>query len=126
MLESCQRSVVAKELKQAVTSIKNGKLLTSHRSTIYPCYLPVLGEFNRSWSYKTCRCKYKVAFLIRSRNSRIVLELISRLNIQIILDLSRKLYWTDLDLFAPLKCDAWQITPCVYFSYANQLVCLIG
>lgn len=37
---------------------KNGKLLTSHRSTIYPCYLPVLGEFNRSWSYKTCRCKY--------------------------------------------------------------------
>jgi len=39
---------------------KNGKLLTSHRSTIYPCYLPVLGEFNRSWPYKTCRCKYRV------------------------------------------------------------------
>lgn len=39
--------------------IKNGKLLTSHRSTIYPCYLPVLGEFNRSWPYKTCRCKDK-------------------------------------------------------------------
>ena len=37
--------------------IKNGKLLTSHRSTIYPCYLPVLGEFNRSWPYKTCRGK---------------------------------------------------------------------
>ncbi len=33
---------------------KIGKLLTSHRSTIYPCYLPVLGEFNRSWPYKTC------------------------------------------------------------------------
>jgi len=30
-----------------------GKLLISHRSTIYPCYIPVLGEFNRSWSYKT-------------------------------------------------------------------------
>jgi hypothetical protein len=43
--------------------IKNGKLLTSHRSTIYPCYLPVLGEFNRSWSYKTCRCKYTVMML---------------------------------------------------------------
>ena len=43
-----------------VEGIKNGKLLTSHRSTIYPCYLPVLGEFNRSWSYKTCRCKDKV------------------------------------------------------------------
>ena len=23
-------------------------------TTVYPCYLPVLGEFNRSWSYKTC------------------------------------------------------------------------
>jgi len=42
---------------------KNGKLLTSHRSTIYPCYLPVLGEFNRSWPYKTCRCKYKAVRL---------------------------------------------------------------
>ena len=42
-----------------VWGIKNGKLLTSHRSTIYPCYLPVLGEFNRSWSYKTCRGKDK-------------------------------------------------------------------
>lgn len=30
-----------------------GKLLISHRSTIYPCFLPDLGEFNRSWSYKT-------------------------------------------------------------------------
>ena len=40
--------------------IKNGKLLTSHRSTVYPCYLPVLGEFNRSWSYKTCQCKYRI------------------------------------------------------------------
>jgi hypothetical protein len=42
-----------------VMGIKNGKLLTSHRSTIYPCYLPVLGEFNRSWPYKTCRGKDK-------------------------------------------------------------------
>lgn len=30
-----------------------GKLLISHRSTIYPCFLPNLGEFNGSWSYKT-------------------------------------------------------------------------
>ncbi len=30
-----------------------GKLLTSHRSTAYPCFLPDLGEFSRSWSYKT-------------------------------------------------------------------------
>jgi hypothetical protein len=22
-------------------------------TTVYPCYLPILGEFNRSWSYKT-------------------------------------------------------------------------
>jgi len=34
---------------------KTGKLLTSHRSTAYPCYLPILGEFCRSWPYKTCR-----------------------------------------------------------------------
>ncbi len=33
--------------------IKKGKLLMSHRSTTYPCYLPVLGEFSRSWSHKT-------------------------------------------------------------------------
>ncbi len=32
---------------------KKGKLLISHRSTIYPCYLPILGEFDGSWSYKT-------------------------------------------------------------------------
>lgn len=32
-----------------------------HRTatTAYPCYLPVLGEFSRSWPYKTCRCKYR-------------------------------------------------------------------
>jgi len=31
-----------------------------HRTatTAYPCYLPILGEFSRSWPYKTCRCKY--------------------------------------------------------------------
>jgi len=34
----------------------------SHRSTTYPCYLPVLGEFSRSWSHKDlsldCKDKY--------------------------------------------------------------------
>ena len=25
----------------------------SHRSTTYPCFLPDLGEFSRSWSHKT-------------------------------------------------------------------------
>jgi hypothetical protein len=25
----------------------------SHRSTIYPCFLPDLGEFNGSWSHET-------------------------------------------------------------------------
>jgi len=35
----------------------------SHRTatTAYPCYIPVLGEFSRSWSCKTCqRAKGKV------------------------------------------------------------------
>ena len=50
-------------------SIKKGKLLTSHRSTIYPCYLPVLGEFNRSWSYKTCLRKYSPLPAINQLNS---------------------------------------------------------
>ena len=36
-----------------IISEKKGKLLISHRSTIYPCCLPALGEFDRSWSYKT-------------------------------------------------------------------------
>ncbi len=32
-----------------------------HRTatTAYPCYLPILGEFSRSWPYKTCRGKDK-------------------------------------------------------------------
>lgn len=32
---------------------KKGKPLMSHRSTTYPCLLPDLGEFSRSWSHKT-------------------------------------------------------------------------
>jgi len=33
-----------------------------HRTatTAYPCYLPILGEFSRSWPYKTCRSKYRM------------------------------------------------------------------
>ena len=33
----------------------------SHRAatTAYPCYLPVLGSFSRSWPYETCRRKDK-------------------------------------------------------------------
>jgi len=37
--------------------IKKGRLLTSHRSTTYPCCLPTLGRFGRSWSCKTCRAQ---------------------------------------------------------------------
>ena len=33
---------------------KPDKLLISHRSTAYPCFLPDLGEFSGSWSYETC------------------------------------------------------------------------
>ncbi len=38
---------------------KNGRLITSHRSTTYSCCLPALGGFSRSWSCKTCRRKDK-------------------------------------------------------------------
>jgi|GEM_PF-3988131 len=34
-------------------TIKKGKPLMSHRSTAYPCFLPDLGEFSRSWSHET-------------------------------------------------------------------------
>ncbi len=33
-------------------------------TTAYPCYLPILGEFSRSWSYKTYPLqKYKIPLL---------------------------------------------------------------
>ena len=33
----------------------------SHRTatTTYPCYIPVLGGFSRSWPYKTCQSLQK-------------------------------------------------------------------
>ncbi len=58
-----------------------GKLLISHRSTVYPCFIPDLGEFNRSWSYKTYPLqKYK--FLGTQRKSGfnfVILSLLSYL-----------------------------------------------
>ena len=34
-----------------------GKLLISHRSTTYPCYLPVLGESAGAGCIRLTRCK---------------------------------------------------------------------
>lgn|GEM_PF-3885343 len=34
---------------------KKASYLYRTATTAYPCYIPVLGEFSRSWSYKTCR-----------------------------------------------------------------------
>ena len=48
-------------LKLRRTRKKNGRLITSHRSTTYSCCLPALGGFSRSWSCKTCRRKDKEA-----------------------------------------------------------------
>jgi hypothetical protein len=39
-----------------------GKLLTSHRSTSYPCYLPVLGRFEGAGRIR----------LTRDKNSKII------------------------------------------------------
>lgn len=36
-----------------------GKLLISHRSTTYPCYLPVLGRFIGAGRIRLTHCKYK-------------------------------------------------------------------
>ena len=34
---------------------------TSRRSTTYPCYLPVLGEFSRSWP-----CRFAIAKVLKN------------------------------------------------------------
>ena len=54
---------------------KKKKAGYSHRTatTAYPCYLPVLGEFSRSWPYETCRCKYKAAVPFASQQQQIFL-----------------------------------------------------
>ncbi len=36
---------------------KMGKLLISHRSTTYPCYLPVLGRFVGAGRIRLTHCK---------------------------------------------------------------------
>ncbi len=36
---------------------KKGKLLISHRSTIYPCYLPVLGDLTGAGRIRLTQCK---------------------------------------------------------------------
>ena len=43
---------------------ENKKWQTEHRTatTTYPCYLPVLGEFSRSWS-----CRFAVAKVTNAR-----------------------------------------------------------
>ena len=41
-------------------------------ATIYPCCIPALGEFNRSWSYKTCRGKNRrIPLNIKIENRRL-------------------------------------------------------
>jgi len=42
------------KIKKIVNKKKAGY---SHRAatTAYPCYLPVLGSFSRSWPYETCQ-----------------------------------------------------------------------
>ena len=36
---------------------KNGRLITSHRSTTYPCYLPVLGDSAGAGRVRPAGCK---------------------------------------------------------------------
>ena len=46
------------ETRNPVIEIKMASYLHRTAQPHYPCYLPILGELSRSWSYKTCRCKY--------------------------------------------------------------------
>lgn len=41
---SIRKTVFVLILKKNLNKIKNGKRPTSHRSTTYPCYVPILGE----------------------------------------------------------------------------------
>lgn len=59
-------------------------LLHRTATTVYSCYLPVLGGFNRSWSCKTCRCKYS-AFCRNSKG-----------NVEFFTDLFRYSFYDDL------------------------------
>jgi cystathionine beta-synthase len=45
-----------------------------HRTatTAYPCYLPILGEFSRSWPCKTCRCKYTKVDILRALGAEVI------------------------------------------------------
>lgn len=55
LLKSCpEREGRRHELsKESFEQKKWVSYLYRTATTVYPCYLPVLGEFNRSWSYKT-------------------------------------------------------------------------
>lgn len=51
------KSKIGKIYQQEVEKKRNKKRASySHRTatTVYPCCVPTLGEFNRSWSYETC------------------------------------------------------------------------
>lgn len=41
-------------------------------TTIYPCVLPTLGEFNRSWSYQFAAAKVQCLLRNKKQNEEIV------------------------------------------------------
>ena len=65
---------------------KKGKLLISHRSTIYPCCLPTLGEFDRSWSYKTYPLqKYEKNYFRKKKCEKICLVELEAIGADVVL-----------------------------------------
>jgi len=47
-------------LKDSLHPIEKEKSASQHRiaTTAYPCYLPILGEFSRSWSCRLAMQRY--------------------------------------------------------------------
>jgi len=47
-------------LKDSLHPIEREKSASQHRiaTTAYPCYLPILGEFSRSWSCRLAMQRY--------------------------------------------------------------------
>ena len=58
--------------------IKMAGYLHRTATTAYPCYLPILGEFSRSWPYKTCRCKYRRFRYLKICEGREIQEMMLR------------------------------------------------
>ena len=84
-------------------------LLHRTATTAYPCYLPILGEFSRSWPCKTCRRKDKRWIVCRKMLQK-------KLSYYLIILPSLKITGNQKDLFSL----------CGQILHKSSLICMIG